>query len=68
VTKELLSSKNPRLYLDPGPALKEPASVGFTKVLDRTDPPATDQNGIPNIEAIIKKTESVRSTLHASSL
>lgn len=55
LTKEFRPSENPRLYLEPKAVLKELASVGFTDVLYRVDLAANDQNGIPNLEAIIGK-------------
>jgi 2-polyprenyl-3-methyl-5-hydroxy-6-metoxy-1,4-benzoquinol methylase len=57
VTKDYRPSENPRLYLDPDLVLKELATVGFTQVLYRADLPANDQNGIPNLEAIVKAVE-----------
>jgi 2-polyprenyl-3-methyl-5-hydroxy-6-metoxy-1,4-benzoquinol methylase len=56
LTKEYRPSENPRLYLEPDEVLNELRGVGFTEVLYRTDLPASDQNGIPNLEAIVKKT------------
>jgi len=55
LTKEFRPSENPRLYLEAEEVLQELKSVGFTEVIYRSDLPASEQNGIPNLEAIIKK-------------
>lgn len=56
LTKEYRPSENPRLYLPPDEVMAELKSVGFNEVLYRADLPSSDQNSIPNLEAIIRKT------------
>jgi len=49
------ASENPRLYLDPDEVVAELAEHGFTTLLYRTDLPASNINGVPNLEVIVRK-------------
>lgn len=57
LTRAYRPSGNPRLYLEPAKILDELTEVGFTVVRWRSDLPANDVNGIPNLEIVVEKTE-----------